>query len=466
MEKLEFKKLDGNVEIIKDYVAKTPIGFCDITIGTIYMWREEFVFDYAVVCDTLILKQSSKDYENAFFFPIGENVDYALSLIQDYCAQNALPLLFCCIDNKYAVELAKRYSRLKVYNDRDWSDYIYTLDQFKTYSGKKLSGQRNHVNKFKRFYPNFTFKEAQESDLPLIKDFLSEYESGEDFSMWSAKVEQQKVWDYVQNFSALNQCGGLIFVDGKLVALSFGEIVGDTLYVHIEKGLKTYDGVYPTLASEFAKRFGTNGVKYINREEDCGDMGLRVSKLQYHPIEIKEKNFVIVKTLFDSVVPPIIIRTERLTVTDIFETDKPTYFSLYTDTQVNEFYGYDYREDFKGESVTPEYFYGFMQELKAKKEEYSLAVRLNGQMIGEIVIYNFDYFGGVEIGFRFFKSFWGYGYAYESVLAVLEYLKQLKCVKIKSRAYKQNLPSVKLIEKLGFTKTEESAEQYFFELEL
>ena len=75
------------------------------------------------------------------------------------------------------------------------------------------------------------------------------------------------------------------------------------------------DGIYPTMAQEFAKAFATDGIKLINREEDCGDAGLRISKMQYHPIDVKEKNFVRVKTLFDK-------------ISEEYENKKPYYKSV------------------------------------------------------------------------------------------------------------------------------------------
>ncbi len=463
MQNLQFERLGKDVNKIKEFIEISPISFCDISLGVKYMWREDFIIDYAILDDTLIMKESCPDYSDGFYFPIGKNVDGALKFIEEWCTENQKPLLFCCIDNPHAVMLTGRYPFSQVVNDRNWSDYIYDAEKFKTYSGKKYSGQRNHVNKFKRLYPDYQFKIIEESDFERIKEFLAEFELGNDFSAWTAKVEEQKVLDYLLNFNKIGQVGGQILVDGKVVAISLGEVVGNTLIVHVEKGLKNYEGVYPTMASEFSRAFAGNGVRFINREEDCGDMGLRISKLQYHPVDVKEKNLVKVKTLFDKINPPVLINTQRLTVTDIFGTDKMEYFRLYTDEKINEFYGYDYREDFSGETPTPEYFIEFMNGLKQKKEEYSLSVKKDGVMIGEIVLYGFDYFCGCEIGFRFFPKYHGNGYATESVTAVIDYLKDVGVKKIRCRAFKQNFKSLSLIERTGFIKVRESEEKFFFE---
>ena len=462
---LEFKRLNEDFSEIKEYLQKYGGGFCDLTLGVRFMWRDDFVVDYAIFNHTLIMKESCPDYKDAFYFPMGKDIDGALKEIEKFCLSSFLPLKFCCIDNPTAVLLTERYHAVSISNDRDWSDYIYNAENFKTYAGKKLGGQRNHVNKFKRLYPNYSFKQIEKSDFSRIKEFLSEFNSKTEFLRWSEAVEQKKVFDLVQNMFEFNQVGGLIEVDGKVVAFSVGERIGDTLIVHIEKALTKYEGVYPLMAQEFAKAFG-DGVTFINREEDCGDDGLRISKLQYRPIDIKEKNLLKVKTLFDKINSPILIETDELTITDIFESDKNAYCSLYMDDELNKWWGYDYREDLNGESPSPDYFFAFQQKLKGRKEEYALAVKKDNQMVGELVLHNFDYFGGVEIGFRFFKESQGKGYATISSTALMEYaVGVLGATKLKTRCFKENKPSFNLIGRLGFTKVREDSTHYYFEKE-
>ena len=458
---IKFEPLGANVQIIKDYMGKSEISFCDISVGTKYMWRDDFIIDYAFYNGTLIMKETCPDYENAFYFPIGEDIEGALGEIEKYCAENHQPLVFCCIDNAHVPFFRERYYDISVYNIRDWSDYIYTSEQFRTYSGKKLGGQRNHVNKFKKLYPDYVFKKIEKSDLNDIAKFLKEYEESYVFSSWTAKEEEKKVFDFIAHADELGQSGGMIKINGKVVALSVGEAVGDALIVHVEKALKGYDGVYPVMASEFVKAFAGDA-EFVNREEDCGDEGLRISKLQYHPVEIKEKNIITVKTLFDRIITPVNILTERLVINEIEKSDGQDYFRLYTDDALNRYWGYDYREDIKG-APTPEKFIAFQKLLKERKEEYSLAVRVDGKMAGELVLYNFDYFGGLEIGFRFFKEYQGKGYAYESASALKDYVKDvLKAKYIRSRCFKQNLPSMRLITRLGLKKVKEDDTHFYF----
>jgi RimJ/RimL family protein N-acetyltransferase len=272
---------------------------------------------------------------------------------------------------------------------------------------------------------------------------------------------------YIDNMLSLGQVGGFLSVDGKIVGASIGEVSGDTLVVHIEKADTAYNGAYPTLASEFAKAFASDGVTFINREEDCGDEGLRISKMQYHPVEIREKIVVTVNTLFGRLTSPIKIYSDRLTVEDILPSDAQDYYRLYMDDALNIWWGYDYREDLNGETPSPEYFYNFQNNLKKIKEEYSFAVKENGKMVGELVLHNFNFRGGVEMGYRFFKEYQGKGFATESATALKKFVLQtLKPKMLMTRCFKQNIPSKNLIGRLGFSLWYETDTHFFFKMDL
>ena len=79
----------------------------------------------------------------------------------------------------------------------------------------------------------------------------------------------------------------------RQIGFSIGEIINDTLFVHIEKALKQYSGAYETINFLFAQNAITPEVLYINREEDVGDVGLRKAKLSYNPIHILTKYNII-----------------------------------------------------------------------------------------------------------------------------------------------------------------------------
>ena len=75
--------------------------------------------------------------------------------------------------------------------------------------------------------------------------------------------------------------GGILHVDGKIAAFTFGMPINqDTFGVHVEKADTSIDGAYAMINYEFANISPNNNV-YLNREEDLGIEGLRKAKLSY-----------------------------------------------------------------------------------------------------------------------------------------------------------------------------------------
>ena len=93
-------------------------------------------------------------------------------------------------------------------------------------------------------------------------------------------------------YKELELTGGLLRLDGEVVAFTIGEaICEDTFVVHIEKAYAEVQGAYPMINQQFVEHTCMN-YKYVNREEDTGAEGLRKAKLSYRPAFLEEKGFV------------------------------------------------------------------------------------------------------------------------------------------------------------------------------
>lgn len=103
--------------------------------------------------------------------------------------------------------------------------------------------------------------------------------------------EESKVVQVLHEYEKLKFEGGALRVSGQIVAFSIGEVIGDTLIVHIEKARKEVAGVYEAINQFYSAQMVEKHpeVKYINREDDAGDAGLREAKLSYNPETILKK---------------------------------------------------------------------------------------------------------------------------------------------------------------------------------
>ena len=76
----------------------------------------------------------------------------------------------------------------------------------------------------------------------------------------------------------------------------------------------------------------------------------------------------------------------------------------------------------------------------------NFAVRLDGQLIGEAVLYNFDWRGGAELGCRVAPQFAGHGYGTEAFAAAADWaLYRLGLGKVVAKCYRENAASFKML---------------------
>ena len=286
---LNFKKLElGDMPLIKSFLVREGSQNCDLSSGCLFMWRDMYNYHYATVNGTLIIAAYFDD-SWYFSFPMGEDISGALKELEKHCFENGIPLVFYTLDEKQLSAVRNRYPAYITVSDRDWSDYIYDYESFKSLTGKKYSAQRNHINKFLRLYQDYSYKEVEKEDIPEILAFIRNFRYHAEKENADAEEDLRACTEVLENYDAYGLTGGVLRADGKIIGFTAGEISGDTLIVHIEKADYAYDGVYQMLSNLFLKQNEGRNIKYVNREDDAGDPGLRKSKLSYNPAYLLTK---------------------------------------------------------------------------------------------------------------------------------------------------------------------------------
>lgn len=278
-------------EYFKYKISRTS----DYTVGAMYMWRDFYNTSFTIYDDMILYKVKFLN-RTSFTFPVGGgSLDKAMKAIKEYCDSNDLPMWFCTVPEEAIPILTNEFKgTIPGTPSRDWADYLYLAEDLAGMAGRRYSGQRNHINKFKKLFPDYKYQRMTSENHSRIIDFLVDYEKNHGKGAALAQEELNRTLELIPYLDKFNLPGGFIEVDGKIVAISIGEIVNDTLYCHIEKANREYPGSYQMIVKEFASDMLQYGIKYINREEDVGDEGLRTSKLSYHPVQLLDKYCVLV----------------------------------------------------------------------------------------------------------------------------------------------------------------------------
>ena len=175
--------------------------------------------------------------------------------------------------------------------DRDQADYIYKVEELAELSGKKFHKRRNRLEKFLREtlgeirYAPFGDEHDAQCEV-LAMGWCDERCSVERPSTYR---ETQAAVEAVRRRKDLGLSGGVIVHEGKVAAFCLGEPLDDeTFVVHFEKAEPGREGLSQLINREFC-RLGLQSYRYVNREQDLGDEGLRRAKESYHPVSLAEK---------------------------------------------------------------------------------------------------------------------------------------------------------------------------------
>ena len=289
---LNFKPLRlEDVSLVRPYLQRASSRLCDSSVGGVFMWRDYFNTRYAIEDDRLFFNVTYPDGVEAFTVPFNADIALAAERLAEHCRETDIPPLICNVTSRGKKRLSSRFDIVREATDRDWYDYLYRSEDLMTLRGKKFNGQRNHINRFKKTYPNHEFVPISAANLPVARAFLEEIFSINPPEGSTGIEEARMVMEVFDNYDAYGLLGGMLMVDNRPIALSAGEIIRDTLFVHIEKANTAFSGAYQMMVNSFALHYG-GGLRFINREEDVGDAGLRTSKLSYHPICLLEKHLV------------------------------------------------------------------------------------------------------------------------------------------------------------------------------
>ncbi|MCD8309463.1 MAG: GNAT family N-acetyltransferase [Clostridia bacterium] len=465
---LKFKKFTiEDVPLLRKYFEGSTLHLSDYSAAFNVMWREYFIQYYAIAEGCLVFAEFFRG-RLYFHYPVSLNgqeaEERALDEIEAHCRVNGLHIHYTSVPKDRLCRLIDRYGTdVKITNPRRWRDYLYNAADFVTFPGKKFAGQRNHVNKFKKLYPDYEYTVLTSADEGEITAFLKEYEKRQlSKGTLIAKEELTSVYKLLKLLDYIGLPAGGLRVGGKLVAFSVGEVCGDMLVIHVEKALTEYDGVYCTMANEFAKHNVTENITTINREDDAGDRGLRKSKLQYNPVALGDKFTVIPHRIIDGISRLPEINGGRVEIREITDTEAQDFYRLETDLERNKYWGYDWREDCKGQP-TAEYFLSSIREDFAKKEEMPLGIFVDCKLAGEVVLHNFGYRSDCEIGVRLLTEYEGKGYAKEALIAVSDYaLFVLDAETVYAKCFKPNERSKRALLAAGMVLFKEDNTYFYF----
>ncbi len=265
---------------------------CEFSFANLYLWGRQHFTEYG---DHIVLF-SQFDRKSVYPYPVGEGDKKAvLDAIIDDAHARGIPCRITGLTQNAKETLESLYpGQFRYHCDRNSFDYVYDIHDLADLKGKKYHGKRNHLNRFREAYPDFTVEPLNESNMEAARTMVADWYRARllenpdgDYHMEQAAMEKA-----FRDYGKLGMEGMLLRNGEDVLGVTLGSFLSeDTVDVHFEKARADIQGAYAAINCEFARylRDKYPAVRYLNREDDMGLEGLRKAKLSYYPHHMVEK---------------------------------------------------------------------------------------------------------------------------------------------------------------------------------
>jgi hypothetical protein len=157
------------------YFSARGTRLCNDSAGAAVLWQPYFQ-DAALELDgTLVLREQFPGLGTVFSTPAGENVGNAYDFLAEYCREVGQPLQFFPATDADVENLRARFGVVEVTPVRAWFDYLYDAQDMVSFRGRRFNGQRNHIHRFQRLYPDWSFERVTAQNLPEVCAFFDDF---------------------------------------------------------------------------------------------------------------------------------------------------------------------------------------------------------------------------------------------------------------------------------------------------
>jgi hypothetical protein len=276
-----------------DYLAllsRCPQVGSDYSFINAWAWADEYGLQWAWDGELVWLRQSRP--REALWAPMGpwREIDWDRRMESAELAGRS----FIRVPEQLSDIWAARFGdRVRVDPARDHWDYVYLMSDLVDLPGNRFHKKKNLLRQFEK---SFDFRYV-EFGPKLIDQALA---MQEDWCTWrdceSSELlssENQAIYRVLSHWHRFDRImGGALIVEGIIVAYTLAEpLTADTLVIHFEKGCPAFKGGYQAINQMFLANAG-GGYRFVNREQDLGNEGLRKAKESYNPVDYLKKSNV------------------------------------------------------------------------------------------------------------------------------------------------------------------------------
>lgn len=275
--------------LYEKYLFSDTTRGCELSFSNLICWgKHEIAFTHGFC----VLFSSYSRF--AFYpYPIGSGDVFPVieAIILDAKKRGITPIISSIPPEKLDDFLKVYGERVTIEGKLGSFDYVYDIEDLSTLSGKKYHKKRTHLNNFKKAYPDYKIQKIALENIHRVEEMSEKWYTEKQKADPENDIshEHNALARALENFEALRLDGIMITNGEDVLAFTMGSrLLCDTFDVQFEKAIPE---AYCAINYEFANYIKNKypDIKFLDREEDMGVMGLRKAKSSYYPHHMTEK---------------------------------------------------------------------------------------------------------------------------------------------------------------------------------
>ena len=297
MYNLDFRQPElSDYESVWDIMARYGENSCQHSFVSMYSLQEKY--GDTLCCKDgfvyVLRKHLCRGSERVYLFPIGGgDKKNAVEVLMEDAHLHGTRMVFSTVTQGGKEFIEKEFPGRFLFSEyRDYAEYLYSTAKIATLPGEKLKNKRNEINRFYRDYGSqIEINPISHNDFHDILDFEDRWltQNSQNHDKDNLLREARVIRLQLQHYHELHLSGIVIRRKGVVCGYGYGTPLSNNCYdALIEKGDRNIPYIYRILFQESVRCCAMN-YEYVNREEDVGVIGLRESKMAYHPELILKK---------------------------------------------------------------------------------------------------------------------------------------------------------------------------------
>ena len=272
----------GDKPLLDGIFVRLQPRVSELTFNGLYLFRRAHDYHLTRIGDSLVLLGQGYDARRYFLPPLEGDVAGALGVLFDDGRE------LYGADEAFAAHYLTG-TELEVTEDRNSFDYLYLREELATLPGNRFHKKKNRINYFATRHTFEVSIYAPHHRCGCLELLDTWYRMAEHEENVSLDLELEATAEAISMAEQVGLEGVVVTVGGTVKAFALGErLNAETAVCHFEKADPFMEGL-PQLVNREFSRLLFSDCRYINREQDLGEPGLRSAKLSYHPAELVKK---------------------------------------------------------------------------------------------------------------------------------------------------------------------------------